>query len=270
MFKIDSIKLRLKGNYIECLNTSVLECLNVSNTQIKGRLSNLEIRCNSFAVYVAGSVSTFMHKPINQSNFSSFIECLNLQLNIKEFQFSDVLRLDVCTDIETKENINVLSSNLTHLNHFKRFKHEHTLYFQTSLHKHKGTKIVLYQKSLGIIRFELRTFKNSKYDIRKASNIEKHFLNLCEASVEYYSKIKKSNNMKLSSATNQLEAFGLFVREVYNLKGIDRVNELLSLIDAPSHGYKYKKKILGILSDGSNRDDLSNVLSEALSNTKKY
>lgn len=272
MFFIDSIKLRLIGNYLNYLDTTNLKRCIVSEGSIDGYLGNLKIHCNTHSIYITGSVSKFMGVNINHSNINFFIDALSDALNIEDIIHSKIIRLDIATDLQTTKNIHVIDNELIKLRYYKKVAFENSIYFQTSKHKHKGTKLVIYQKSKKKIRMELRTFKNSKYHIKRLSEVKRVFLELCEVIIDLYKSIVKTpENIQLKMISNNKDLSEVKTRLILQLGGQKMINKLIKLIDSRSHGYKMKSKILNELqtSPATTTNDIELLIETNLNNTKK-
>lgn len=241
--------MRLIGNYVSEIDTSNLEFLRSDDNMIKGKLKNLQITVNQYSLYCSGSVSKFMETDINHSNIDLFINAISDLLGVPDIIYSKVLRLDICTDIQTSEKIALINSKLVKLRYYKKNVFDDTIYFQTSKKKHRGTKLVIYQKGKNVIRLELRTFKNSKYHINRLMEVEKHFLRLCEVIIKLYSNIVKTGqNNQLKMIKNTKDLSEVKTKLILELGGEKAINKLLELIDSRSHGYKLKAKILNEVS----------------------
>ena len=263
MFKIDTIFLRLDGNYLNLIDTENLERVFKTKTVIRAKKNNLQIIINKRWVSVRGSASKFMNININHSNFHLFIEALNDVFCINDFQHSKITRFDICIDVETQKNIHSISESLGGLARFKREKYRNTIYYQTSLKKSSGTKLVIYQKDSKKIRFELRAFKASKYCINRAFEVKKLFIRNCEALLFYYSKIKKLDTFILEKIKGVKDLEKVLIRTVYNVSGVAGIENILNLIDDKKNGYRIKNKILAALDSTKNTVEIDTKLKTA-------
>lgn len=272
MFFIDSIKLRLTGNYFNYLDTTNLKRCIVSEGSIDGYLSNLKIYCNIHSIYITGSISKFMGVGVTHSNIDLFIDTLSDALNIEDIIHSKIIRLDIATDLQTAKNIHVIDNELIKLSYYKKVAFQDSIYFQTSKKKHTGTKLVIYQKSKNVIRMELRTFKNSKYHIKRLSEVKRLFLDLCEVIIDLYKSIVKTpKNIQLKMISNNKDLSEVKTRLILQLGGQKMINQLINLIDSRSHGYKMKSKILNELNNtaATPANDIELLIETSLNNTKK-
>lgn len=270
MFFIDSIKLRLTGNYLDSIDTTNLKRCIVKEDSIDGYLSNLKIYCNIHCIYITGSISKFMGVNINHSNIDLFIDTLSDALNIDDITHSQIIRLDIATDLQTVKNIHIIDNELIKLRYYKKVAFQDSIYFQTSKKKHTGTKLVIYQKSKNVIRMELRTFKNSKYHIKRLSEVKRLFLDLCEVIIDLYKSIVKTpKNIQLKMINNTKDLSEVKTKIILQLGGQKMINQLINLIDSKSHGYKMKSKILNELQTSSDfTNDIEVLIQTNLNNTK--
>lgn len=267
MFKIDTVFLRLDGNYLNVVETKYLERVYKTKTVIRAKKNNLQITINKRWISLRGSASKFMGVAVNHSNFHIFIEALNDVFCIDDFQYSKITRFDVCYDMETQKNIHSIAEGLGGLARFKREKYRNTIYYQTSLKKSSGTKLVIYQKDSKKIRFELRAFKASKYCINRAFEVKKLFIRNCEALLFYYSKIKKLDTFILEKIKGVKDLEKVLIRTVYNVSGVAGIENILNLIDDKKHGYRLKNKVLGALDCEKNTVEIDTKLKKALNET---
>ena len=270
MFFIDSIKLRLTGNYLNYLDTTNLKRCIVSEDSINGYLGNLKIYCNIHSIYITGSISKFMGLGVTHSNIDLFIDTLSDALNIDDIIHSQIIRLDIANDLQTTKNIHIIDNELIKLRYYKKVTIENSIYFQTSKKKHTGTKLVIYQKAKNVIRMELRTFKNSKYHVKRLSDVKRLFLELCEVTVNLYKSIVKTpKNIQLKMISNNKDLSEVKTRLILQLGGQKMINKLIKLIDSKSHGYKMKAKILSELqTSGDSTNDIKLLIETSLNNTK--
>ena len=263
MFKIDSVYLRLDGNYLE-IDTSNLERVFKTKTVIRAKKNNLQITINKRWIRVIGSASTFLNIPVNHSNFDIFINSLNDVFNINDFQFAKITRFDICIDIDTTKTIETLQHTLGGLARFKREKFKNSIYYQTTSKKSSGTKLVIYQKKSGLIRFELRAFKNSKYCIKRISEVKKLFVRNCLALVTYYDKIKKLDAFDLEKIRGVKDLEKTLIRTIYNTSGVSGIEQIIGLIDDKKHGHRIKNKILRALDSSKNTVEIDLKLKKSL------
>jgi hypothetical protein len=209
---------------------------------------------------------------INHSNIDLFIDTLSDALNIDDITHSKIIRLDIATDLQTTKNIHVIDNELIKLRYYKKVAFQDSIYFQTSKKKHTGTKLVIYQKSKNVIRMELRTFKNSKYHIKRLSEVKRLFLELCEVIINLYKSIVKTpENIQLKMINNTKDLSEVKTRLLLQLGGQKMINQLINLIDSKSHGYKMKSKILNELNNtaATPANDIELLIETSLNNTKK-
>lgn len=268
MFKIDSVFIRLDGNYLE-IDTSNLERVFKTKTVIRAKKKNLDIVINERWIRVIGSASTFLNIPVNHSNFDIFINSLNDVFNINEFQFAKITRFDVCIDIDTTKTIETLQHTLGGLARFKREKFKNSIYYQTTDKKYSGTKLVIYQKKSGLIRFELRAFKNSKYCIKRISEVKKLFVRNCHALVTYYDKIQKLDAFELEKIRGVKDLEKTLIRTIYNTSGVSGIEQIINLIDNKKNGHRIKNKILRALDSPKNTVGIDLKLKKSLDKIDK-
>ena len=263
MFKIDSVFIRLDGNYLE-IDTQNLERVFKTKTVIRAKKKNLDIVINERWIRVIGSASTFLNIPVNHSNFDIFINSLNDIFNINDFQYAKITRFDTCIDIETTKTIETLQHTLGGLARFKREKFKNSIYYQTTNKKSSGTKLVIYQKKSGLIRFELRAFKNSKYCIKRLSEVKKLFVRNCLALVTYYDKIKKLDAFDLEKIRGVKDLEKMLIRTIYNVSGVSGIEQIIGLIDDKKNGHRIKNKILRALDSSKNTVEIDLKLKKSL------
>lgn len=267
MFKIDTVFLRLDGNYLNLVETKYLQRVYKTKTVIRAKKNNLQIVINNRWISVRGSASKFMGVAVNHSNFHVFVEALNDVFCVDDFQHSKITRFDVCYDMETQKNIHSIADGLGGLARFKREKYRNTIYYQTSLKKHKGTKLVIYQKNNTTIRFELRAFKGSKYCLKRVFEVKNLFVRNCEAVFVYYSKIKKLDTFQIENIMNDKQLQIAAYRTIYNALGVSGIENLLNKISNKKHGYRLKNKVLGALDCEKNTVEIDTKLKKALNET---
>ena len=274
VFKIDTVKFKLRGNYVDqVLNSDIqnkIESYSKVNDSefysVNAKLGNLQVKATEYNFYLFGSLSNFMKAPVTHSNISHFFELINDNLNV-DIQNAKLMRFDVCTDINTKISIQNIQASHLNLMRFSRNSYINTLYYNTSKNKGRGTALKLYRKDKNVIRYELTAYNNSKYCIEHSSLIERHFLRICEVMTKYYESIKKVNTMKLEPITKFSDIERNAIRMLFN-ENSDAIERLISLIDNNSHGYKMKARILShIVSDNST--NLFELINENLVNTQK-
>lgn len=269
VFKIDSIHLRLQGNYIDILKDRFHS---ISDDTIKDSRDskNVSVYANRHYLYFQiRSVSRFLSRDINHSNIDLLFNAVNDYLNINDIEFSVVTRLDICTDLYTDISIHKVSNRLGKLTRFKRTQYEKTLYYNTSK-KGRGTVLKLYQKKEGMLRFEMTSHKKSKYIIKSANDIKIYFVSVCVAAFDYYLKIQKIGKVNLIKAKKYSDLPINAYRMIYNKLGIEGINELIKTIDNASHGYKMKKRIIEAITDDSQNvaKKIEDMLRRNLDNTK--
>lgn len=274
VFKIDTVRFKLRGNYIDQILNSDIEGKIESYSKVNdsefysvgAKLGNLQMKATEYNFYLTGSLSNFMKAPVTHTNISRFFELINDNLNV-DIENAKIVRFDVCTDIQTKIGIQNIQASHLNLMRFNRKSYLNTLYYNTSKNKGKGTALKLYRKAPKLIRYELTAYNGSKYCLEHSSLIQKHFLHICEVMTEYYKSIKKVNTMNLEPITKFSDIERNAIRMLFN-ENSNAIERLISLIDNSSHGYKMKARILShIVSDNST--NLFELINDNLVNTQK-
>lgn len=271
VFKIDTLKFRVVGNYIDSINRESLKGLYFTDSYLSGKLKNLNITAKQYGLTIEGSVSNFMQIPINHSNIEVFLNALIDTLNVSDIEFAKFKRIDICTDIDTSNSIGIISDSLGSLKGFKRPPLiGKTLYYNTSQNSNKGTTLKLYQKRSNTIRLEFAAKTGSKYLIPSFATLNKHFLNLCEVSVDKFDSIKKLNRVDMKEITKFSEIEKNALRYIYNRDGMKGLQSILDTVNSKSYGYLIKQRILQPLQEGEGsisnellkkfRDNLDNTI----------
>ena len=112
VFKIDTVRFKLRGNYIDQILNSDIEGKIESYSKVNdsefysvgAKLGNLQMKATEYNFYLTGSLSNFMKAPVTHTNISRFFELINDNLNV-DIENAKIVRFDVCTDIQTKIGI---------------------------------------------------------------------------------------------------------------------------------------------------------------------